>query len=769
MARSFLYHPLPRKVPLSGILRFPASLDVQPRTWFLRSGEGLFPFLEMGTDNLPFQEGLRITPGFREGKITRVKPETKEEQALLIDFDWDWVEYRFRPLQDLLIQAVHWSPDAHAVCGSYHLSNASSRARKIDVFFQSQSEDRGASGGLSPSRFKGRMILSGIFGGTWAGFLLAEGELEGNGVPTLAARTIVQGGENSEVRWVFASGNSRAELEDRLEQTLRLDWEGELARKKVAHESRLRIETGDPDRDLLLASNQNMSRRIFENLTREARKSAIHSPALSPLQAWQLYLSLVPISSTELGKFLSLVFPAREGPEANPRGSRSTGSGLPLKAALLWQVSLAGHPAELWGDFLSIIESELECWFDPVKDQDGDGIPAILYPGPFQDDSAGSESGKTSVLGQGVCLLEHPGLAALLANEICKLAALGEITGREPLPAIWESRRKRLADFISQSWHPAECRFQSREAETHIACQGRILTTALDNGWHSLRMELPQPSRIMVQYLELPANLGLATTRIILHGMDWNGNYRVEEISRPLIDWDQRQGAAVTDCVYSRLDYLSITGLDPKSRIVLQVPTSDPRDIHHLLPFWLSDLHFKELTGQETISPGCLDELLSDLGLRSYSGPGTNPVQLTWNILAVQGLLQQGQNSLAERICSSWFQVLEENFQSSASHLSAWECQSGKRLGRTDSVESSYPVQLLLELAGLSLGSDGSLVCEPQGSSGGELCLVYRGIEIRLSPDQLSVSRPGEVPITYSRDSRQVIQLSTSPSVNIST
>lgn len=722
---------MPAGFQIGGPRRFPGALADPRQSWVLvppaRPGAGA----AIRTQSDSLAGGYMILPGFQAGEGWNAASHGSLDHPELLGFSWDWVECRYSPLPGLAVEAVHWCPDARLVCGSLGLRNTSSQEIPLTLDLRCQGSRGGQASRFSPEYFQGRQITAGAAGDQQVALFLSGGTASPSGSSCLRSAITLPPNGKQELRWIFATASSRAELLNCLQAAIELDWPGEISHRRIQAASQLQVRTGDPDWDLALRLNHKQAWQVFQQL---CNSSPGNTAPLSSLQAWQLYQALPDLDSRESLQLLGWL-DLQESPDA---------ADLPLAAELVWQASQDGLPAADWKGLLPGLEAWLGSWFGPDRDRDGDGIPELA---------------------EAEMPLEHPGLAALLYNELGRLEELlAALPGGAPSPLA--DRQGDLLAYLGESWSSSEGRFRSRDHLTHLSGPGAVLAREILPGWNVPWQTLPRPSRLVLS-LELPPEGDLnANRQIILHGRDWRGRSRVEEIPASLIRWKGRQGRALTESVFSALHYCLASGLEPGASLEIALPPADREDLQSAFALWGPVLGEEEL--ERCLARG-LAPYRREYGLAANREDAPGEVQLTWNLLAAQALLRRGRPALARQLFQDWLKGLLVNLRLSGDFYPVWDAGDGRGSGAAGWIEGLLPIRLLLASGGIRLLPGGRLAFDPGGDQQGEIGIQWRGVEVRSQAGRLLVQRPGAEAREIRPEGAGEIQLFDAPSENIST
>lgn len=740
--------PLSPEFVLGGEMRLTRPLLDPTQSWVVAGSAepAAAPGVKSRIANRPGE--ITLQAQYHEDPLESQPPGKYPLPPILDQMAWDWIEYHYQPFQDLEVEVINWVPDPRVICGWHRIRNAGSQPREITLKLTCQDEMGSRGVRLSKQTYQGRKILSGSSTDqSLVLFLSGSRALPSELSNQLAATAYLEPAGTTEIRWILICCDSDGEIFPDLQSIIMLDWEGEIARRKIALSGQLEIRTGNAEWDFSLAFSQRQARLLLNQLTLQLENPASAAPSLDPLKAWQLYLALTPHDPANLGLLIQTAF----------RGKGDQGPAFPIEAELLWQAQQAGLPPDLMRGLLPIVETNLQGWFSKRNDKDQDGIPEepgedifLVADYHLEKDSAGMDPPRDHEY------LETPGLAALLHNEISQLEKL-----QENFAAPWTfpelSRRKReLKAFILSSWQQEKGRFQARDYQTHLNESGYALPEPIQNGWNILRTKLPYPSRLNLQIPLAPEAHPPRDLQVTFLGADWHGRYRNEDLTFQDILRQENHGWATTETIFSRLDYCVVKGLDDRQKIYLLAHRSDKQDLSLTLPLWLEGLAGE--IGENTVTRS-LDGFWSAYGLQTCPLPANSPVNLPLNLLICQGLIRTGHNQLAGDLFSRWMEAITRNLAQTGRLYSSWDSKTGARRGKGNHLESSLPIVLLLDLLGVKFQGNKKLILEESGPFLFPLQLIYRGTRITLEEDETVLHQPGREPLSLPRGKKAVIQL----------
>ncbi len=743
--------PLPPDIHLSGQRRFDPPLADPIHNWIISNGATSFPSLVVRSQVTDRTEEFLIKAEYYEGTLDLSFSGEFPLPPILNHMAWDWLEFHYHPLQRLSVTVTNWVPDPRVICGTHFIQNHGSKTREITLKLGCQGEVGGCRVPISIESFRGRKILSGNSSHrNLVLFMTGDKTISSHGLNQLLATTVLEPAEADEFRWILVYCESGTDANEYLDEIIKLDWNGEISRRKIMLNNQLRVITGNADRDFSLAFSQRQARLILNQFFLHREGNNPSTLSLSPLQAWQLIQALQPLDPASLEQLLREAIRDKDKKE----------SSIPFEAELLWLAQQIGVNPNLLEEFLPIIDGNLSIWFSDERDKDGDGIPeepaADLYqlnPAHWLHEPYGDKlEGYANTL-------ETPGLAALLYNEIRQFGKLQEKIPGASATLDYMERQRTLKDYILGSWQDDEGRFQTRDYQSHFSQDGFDLSGPIQNGWHHFQSELPIPSRLTItinntRRTRFPENL-----LVTLHGLDWQERYRIEELTTRDILWHENGGWGSTLSIFSRLDHCVVVGLETNQNVGIKASRTDKQDLSLLLPILMGCLppDIKEKIIINSLGEG--GSFWSDHGLRSYPQPGSSPVSPALNTLVIQGLIRNGCTELAGEIFQRWLDAASINLNQNGCLYSAWDAIGGVGMGKSNQLESTLPIGLLYELLGISFLGSRDLILEEKQPLFFPVKLIYRGAEIILQESETILQLPGSKETAYPRGKKAVIHL----------
>ena len=741
--------PLPEKFLLGGEQRFFSKQPQLNQGWILRQTTDTppIPAVEL-LQEIP-GINFRLFPRFNEPSQPQIEPLDFDPIPRLVSFSWDWIEFIYQPKKNLEVKSIYWSPDSGVICGESWITNRTDQKMVIFLDLVCILQSQAGGNQITLEKINGRPILTGsLEAQNLVLFLSGNPNFKEDPSPYLQTKLSLEPNCTEKVHWICIKSDTKEVAQDLLENVLQLDWSGEISHRKVALQSQLEITTGDPDWDFVLALSQKQSLLRYHQLTSQDKLKVPPRVDLTPIQALMLLQSLENQTSDTVKNILDLVFNPSIQPATARENSEHDYSPPLLAAELLWQIHQWGFSSEIWSSYLEKAAGWLEDWFSASLDRDADGIPELEHPRIM--DLAGSGTAAEMPSANRFMpypYLESPGLGALIYNDLCKIDNLLQISGGNSDYLIQE-RKGTLFKFLQESWNSEYSEFQNRDSHSHEVVDGFNIFENLQPGLNILRTDFQQPTRIGVLHHRPAADHTPGVFSVICHGLDWLGNYRIEELQSADLTWGDGIDWGLSESVYSKLDYCILKEDDLKGHINLIAPTTSGKDITQTLPLWagvLPDDQTREIFENVLLDP---DRFWSPYGFCSPANSGESTVHLFWNLLLGQSLLKLGKSDMAAELIGRWMAAIIPVLNRSGSFFPGYGVNTGQGMGAEDSLESLFPVKFFLEVLGIGILQDNQLTIEGRNPFHWPVTLRYRDLVIIREKNQTTIIRPGKDTLT---------------------
>lgn len=763
----------PCTLVLSADFRFCDPDYFNDHTWEIKTGTGDFNLLELQTTYGLRARSMRIFPGFiLDGKkVTR--PEKFTSPPRLIHFFPNFLQFDFAPFPEVQVSAEFWLPSSQTLACRMSFHNQTSKTLNLqyELFGQLTPLDGQV---LAPTRLQYVNILAGKTSGLEPVLFLTGGPLHGAGPGTsLLLDVKLSPSASRNFTWVQAALPETQASFDLARRTAARPWDREKARILLTNTAQtVAIHTGDPDWDAALAFSQVTALRLFFNAGEylpypsfvQARQpehgystrtdGRDHGTLWSGqnIQDVSYISSLLPaapeLAAGLLRNFLSTV-DATGFIDGQPglAGQRSHRLSASLLADLAWRIFRQTGDRQFLQEVYPGLLSFFKYWFDRKNDRDGDGFPEWEHPSQtgFEENPAFNNL-HPGDQGADIRSSESPALAASLFVECKSLINLaGELHVTADLEFL-HSQAETLRTAVMKCWNKPAGFYLVRDRDTHLSLRSRSIFKATGSGEFKLEAGFKAPVRLLLRLNAVWRDA--PDLEIHLQGKYLDRPVS-EKFDRSVLRWEQGQALVTSQFVYDSLHAITVTGLDPKARLVIRSIDLTQEDQTGFLPLWAG------MPG-ESESKVLIDHKLSDpqtfwhpagVSTLSLANKPTRQleelsVQLPWNHLIGEGLLAYGRRELAADLVTRLMETVIHNLKLHGSFFNEILARDGTGFGERNTVRGLLPVSLFLQVLGVHILSDRSVRLEGNNPFPWPITIKVRGLTVVRRSDETLITFP---------------------------
>lgn len=627
-----------------------------------------------------------------------------------------------------------WVMDSHAVGGRFTLTNETAQpiSVRLDLVPQIVREGRMPALKLMRIAENQKVISLGALANLYPILLLERSEKSDEvqaSTPKLGAPLTVPGNGNTAIRWVHAGYSSLEASVREGQKWLSADWDAAIQQIDALSSSIPQFETGDPELDALLAFKAQTVLRSYLNPTGNlpypspvaaripmrgfgSRTGANHPSDWLGQTAQLLWLATptTALIAPDLARGAIRNMLAIRGNDGwidwkpGLGGQRSNMLAMPLLASTTWAIYEITEDAAFLTEVLPGLCAFFMRWFGADQDRDQDGVPEwsnLMHSGQedhpifnrFRRWSANAEISKA----------ETPDLLALLSHEGAALLKIADVAG-VPLPTTIQERIAALRTPLQTLWKPERAQFAYRDRDTHQTPPVQTLFRGKGDEWFSEGATLDPANRLLIRIIGGQSNVPQVTIRI--EGVDGDGQPITETIPLSSFVWYFGMGTALSEHVFSRVNYLKVDGLSRVYQIEVETPDLSGHTLLNLLPLWAGAEPEQVTTlarqlGASWARPFGLPTSIADRFAVDHDNP-THQVTMLWNALLVDALLDHGLANEAsvviERLLAAEVRALRETH----GFGSSYHAEDGHIVGNSpDDLNGIFPLHLVMKWMGV--------------------------------------------------------------------
>lgn len=236
--------------------------------------------------------------------------------------------------------------------------------------------------------------------------------------------------------------------------------------------------------------------------------------------------------------------------------------------------------------------------------------------------------------------------------------------------------------------------------------------------------------------------------RIQITGESTEGDPIREVFKGTEIRWVMGRAHLTTRHLYQSLQSLSLQGLQPEDRFLLETADLSQSDVSCLLPLWAGACTEEQCAA---ILETCLDQAAPShlFGIpETWKGPHELPAELAlrsnvlWSTLIIEGLLKAGCQDAAVECFSHLMTAITGGLRDYAGFFPYYDAHDGCPAGPRNALSGLAPLQLFLALAGIRLFTPSKLAIWGRNPFPWPVEVHWQGLTIRRDGAQTSVTFP---------------------------
>jgi hypothetical protein len=664
------------------------------------------------------------------------------ERPTLRAFAPNYARITARPISTLALTAEIWVMDSQAIGGRFTMVNSADQpaALTLEIFAQVVRDAKVL-----------EMSLLGLDDGSEALHLGQIGNLNpvlvmDNAVPQsggsstkLAAPITIPAGGSATVRWVHAG---KPQLNESLRLAYRclkqVNWGAELSRVEQVNARTPVIETGNADWDVALALSNQLVLRSFVGPTGNLPNPSIVSARIPARgfsahgdgsdHGWQWngqnaalgYFALpsVAILAPDLARGLIRNALAVKQPDGwidfkpGLAGQRARMLSLPLLATSAWRIYELTEDKDFITEVLPGLRQFFERWFQPDCDRDGDGFPEWV-----NTTQSGYVENPTFARfrrwaqNADINRAESPDLAAYLISEGHSLLRMADLVGDSSGADSIRARVDKLTGHLDSMWNDAAGSYLYRDRDTDQTLKGVSLFRGKGDEAFDVKTPLDPPNRLILRIVGGKENPPQHVS-VVIEGIDAQGNHVSETVPGGAFAWYYGMGAAVSERVYSQINYIKFEGVIRLYSLEIDTVDLTRQNLTQLLPLWAA-VPTKERAGQilKTLTdparywrafglPICP---ANDPAFAADNDGGSGGVWMLWNAMLLEGLLSYGYTAEAVTLLGRLLNAQVKALQQEHAFRGGYNSETGEGLGDIDELDGILPLSLFMQVIGVRI------------------------------------------------------------------
>ncbi len=750
------------------------------QVWQLRLGQAAEPGVTLET-RYGGRVGLaRVVPIWTVGRRQIFETHGYHHPPTLTAFAPDYLRVQAEPVLGLRATLEFWAMESQAVGGRITCHNTGTQPIAAQV-------------ALAAQAIRKNETLRGLFltleGGDTAlqlgrlshlqPVLLVEGGTGDGTNPRLIRRLDLAPDVSVTIRWVLAGLPERDASLALAHRWLARAWDDDLAAIERRAGATPQIETGDPDWDAALAWSAQVVLRSFlgasGNLPHPSPVSArlpatgyaiggTHPGGFSAGWGGQamfdalLIAPLVALAAPELAKGLVWNYLAvqRDDGWIDARPGLDGQRAQVLAPPVLAQLALTVYDYTNDGTFLSESLDALVAfflrWRQPDVDRDQDGVPEWQHPDQGANPASPTvATNRRWAQGVDITAIEAPDLLAYLAREAAAIRRAAEIAGRAEIAAQFAEQHAALVERLREFWNDERGVFHYRDRDIHSCPTGDLVYEAKGDQPLRERVELPQPSRLILRVIGGMSHRPRLTCSI--EGVDARGQGAHETIDGDAFAWYRGMGNATTGTVWQTLTNLTFSGLSRVYRVQASTLDLSQHDIALLAPLAVQALDGEPATRSLALltDPAHYWRAFGLAGCPA-SGPGYEAAGVNgcggasphMTALLAEALLDRGESGAARDLFERVMRAQTRALRQAHAFFAGYNPDTGEGHGEIDTVAGTVPFGWFTRLVGaFVLAPDAVVITGPWALGERTITWTQHGVRLARSAEGLHITFPG--------------------------
>jgi len=685
--------------------------------WELDSARGEPPGLAFQTTYGLRAYGIRVFPRFSIKKVPVSDPRTFSTKPVIQCVAPNFIELQYSPFSTLDVIQKTWVPDSHTLTAQVGLTNISAGLIQVWMEWIVQLNPLLTGSPMSAAQISVNTVLQGQTGKLFPVFLLTGGPRgDLSAFPGLGIEVTLQPHASRQFTWALATLASTEDSFYAARKATAYTLDNEQIKIQMLQKGQsVSFDFSDPMLNQILEQSQ---QRVFQLILppyrtlenpwyvtkRDPEHGNLPTENTSGFSAnwgiqkmtdlWALSRMLLPLRPDLVKGMLQnlLNLQGVDGTlyaQINWNGKVTHLAAAPLAAALAAEVyECTGDKEWLTHNYAALVRA-IKIWFQPVNDRDQDGWPEwqhLLQIG-LDGDASPDQRNKLEALIQ---TAEWPSLAVLLLNECRALIKLANELNDTADTEWLESQIAQLEKALQTCWDQKNGMYGFRDQTGHFSAPGKVLHTFRQNGVSETISTLSNPGRLVVCLKTKDVENRAVTCQV--KGVV-NHHEKTVTLSAKDFRWQDEDGLAVSDEVFSVVKKITVTGLKKSEHLVVETPDHFLPSADLIIPLWVG------------VASQTQTDALINSGIRYLDAAG-NGIPIYLKIMWLEALIKADRKDLASGYLKQWYLGIA----SSQPKGEGAQSVVSKAQTLTGGLEQLVPLKTLLQLLGIERISEEELI-----------------------------------------------------------
>ncbi|HMN12551.1 MAG TPA: hypothetical protein PKD55_09530 [Bellilinea sp.] len=760
--------------------------------WQLKMREGEPPALLVESSLGLRVRSLAMFPRFKRENIWLTDPDQFHQKPALTQFSASYLKLICMPYPTSQVELEYWAHQSNILVGRITFRNISLISDRFGFEWAARLIPINKSKNFTATEMGIHTVLTANSEDLFPVCFMTGGSIAGSGATAgLELDIDLEKDASRSLTWVLAFADDERASYELARKTAGQNQDAQIARIDLTDQSHIvQIETGNPDLDAGLAFSQKAARLLFmrndvqpgmllhrrpedgASSTGDGRDYRHGWVGVSALDLWYLTHTIGSGSAKELTEVFNTFLDQQSEDgflswRTSLNGSRTNRAPQPLLASSAWRLfQLTGNKSWLTSVFPKLL-AFCRFWFSQPNDRDMDGYPEWqhVFQSGFDESNLTHPWNATS---QGVPpeTVESPSLSAMLLNELTALERISTVLNSTESAGWLQSQSEILLKNLTEVLDAKRTTFRYRDAETHAVSSGERLLEIAKPGLFQPELKFEEPKRLLFKCQAV--NEFTRTVRVKIAGLNHSKPVE-EELSPRRIQWLHGSGRAATEKTFTEISSIEVSGLPPGDTCELFTINYTSEDLSLLTPLWSAEL--PDEISKDLIEKSLLPKYRRHFGFAPYPKdtkpkPESEPVNLPYNLLLLQGLLDRGETEKASSILMDLATAIINNLRLNQEFVASIDAVTGKSLADYNNCTGFIPVDFFLQVAGVQLITPDKIIMSGLNPFPFNINVQFRGVRIECARNETKIKFRGGKEYMYNGDSSQTFLINEIGAVN---
>ena len=638
----------------------------------------------------------------------------------------------FSLLNGIDVQLELFVPAINALAGGFDIANRS--AVPISLTLELAAilfpMDKGVP--IHPEKIGINQVLEGQTGELWPVLFMTGGPMAiSNPYPALSLPIQISPEETRRLTWSLVTKNNQTESFESARRITAAPWREAAQDQFMKHTSQtIHVRSGVQDWDAAFYLSQMNAKSHV--MTHESNKTPFfirqrlpdqtipeghtseNRDDLTILELMHLAQVMLPTSLKAFKSHLETYLARDENFDLSSLLSKDTVLSKPFRECpLLAQLCLEIYEIEEDLEFLQYIYPTLihlfRSWHTFPEDPDK---PAVLNwdnPQQLAIDTGIFTFDIWEATGQGLDIrfVESPALAAMLFREARALHKIADILVDKPQQQSFGNIEYKLRKKMQAFWQDSLQIWSYQDCQSQLSPTRELYYPGPAHESTEIHKVFTVPQRLQCHLFT--RDNGTRDSHITIRGKAPGGEEIIEDFAPTDIRWFAGRAHVTTTNLYSVLHSITLNGMQPDDRFLIETANLSQSDITCLAPIWAGRVrkeHLESLLDDQlnwqnpNLEYGipeiwqCHRALPADLSIR---------VNVLWNTMIIKGLVEGGYPEPAMHLFTDLMMTIVQGLKQFEGFFPFYDSDTGRPVGQRNAISGLVPLRLFLQIAGLCL------------------------------------------------------------------